>query len=567
MSHIFISHAHADNEIADNIYHFVKDRGIKVWIDLINIRPSNKWVREIQTSLNTCDSLLIVLSENWIASDSCLSEFLHALSLKKAIYVAKVSNINRDEFLWILELIQYVDLSKDFEEGAEKLIREISGNTGNLYRLSHITGNFPYHYLLLGFIGRSQDILKVKDKLKLGPTIIRGIGGIGKTRVAVQIALQHRSGVVIWHRASDESRSEEILVSLHKYLDLPGIITRRKLLEEIRNRNLMVVIDNADWVSKSFLEGYLELVYDLSNAGALVLLTGENDEKWQGITGLQVFIPGKLNVEDATRIVLEAKRVFRIERNLTDYANEIALESSNHPGLIQWAVRKAKFFDFDQIVNELKNVRGGVVEETFQKMIFQTIQQMKGHREYSHLNLHLDLKKLSVFRNGFTLAAARDVLQLQDEIRGPYQASVEERIQALQDWQFVNIRVNDGIERYDIIAQVIKAINPLYNDNDLDIEYNHFKHFQQLAFYCAYNQDYSELHHELANLEIAFAWALQSDPDLASEFFSECRKFFDKDGYAQKKNDWMNKLWNSQYEHSRKIVNEEDYNHKISGQG
>jgi hypothetical protein len=86
MAHVFISHSKQDVEFVRYLKTLLEQQGIPVWLDESRLTPSTRWWNEIETSIDTCGALIVVMSPNGKESDWVEREVLLAEQLKKPIF-------------------------------------------------------------------------------------------------------------------------------------------------------------------------------------------------------------------------------------------------------------------------------------------------------------------------------------------------------------------------------------------------------------------------------------------------------------------------------------------------
>ena len=58
----FLSYSRADETVAMRFATDLRERGIPMWVDQIDIRPSEHWDRAIERAVHECRGLVVILS-------------------------------------------------------------------------------------------------------------------------------------------------------------------------------------------------------------------------------------------------------------------------------------------------------------------------------------------------------------------------------------------------------------------------------------------------------------------------------------------------------------------------
>src|SRR5690606_7163724 len=162
---------------------------------------------------------------------------------------------------------------------------------------------------------------KVKDLLRHAPTMILGVGGVGKSRLAAEVALTSEDTQgAIWHVISDVSRPDEVLELLRDHFDLPTDTAPQDVLKPLRTHKRLIVLDNAEAVEEmdERRRAYAVLVDDLLYAGAQVLLT--SGVEWAEIEIALLYHLEQLAPEAAEKIVLDMADAFNVPHDLKPMA-------------------------------------------------------------------------------------------------------------------------------------------------------------------------------------------------------------------------------------------------------
>ncbi|HEY6285805.1 MAG TPA: tetratricopeptide repeat protein [Ktedonobacteraceae bacterium] len=269
---LFYSYAHKDeklrNELEKHLVHLKRLGLIINWYDR-DINAGTEWAYEIDTHLNSAQIILMLISPDFIASEYCYSiEMVRAMERHEAGDARVIPIIlrptewrsspfsklqalptngrpvtkwpNRDEAL--------LDVAKGIREVIKKLPPLVQKQvefvpTSDTIPLSSVleegqehdtnrapAWNVPYRRNPL-FTSR-EDILqhlhetftKLTEPSSNQPLVLSGLGGMGKTQIALEYAYRHREEYhdVLWAKADSQEVLASELASFATLLNLPG---------------------------------------------------------------------------------------------------------------------------------------------------------------------------------------------------------------------------------------------------------------------------------------------------------------------------------------------------------
>ena len=270
----FVSHADVDIQWAEWITAELESAGYGVIVKAWDFRPGENSIAKHDEALATCRHTLCLLSPAYAESEVAARTAAHYQALEgkeRALIPIKVAAGPVPPSLG--PIIQ-IDLS-DIDEEDEARRRLLAGVAGRAPRVAHgkfpksrttrvrfpgapqevweLRGHRPDRY----FIGRDDELAALHRALRAGsPTavlqVITGLGGLGKTRLAVEYAFRHGAGydTVWWIRAEDQATMRGDYVELAKALELPSqnddqaIAAIRQELR--RRRDWLLIFDNAE---------------------------------------------------------------------------------------------------------------------------------------------------------------------------------------------------------------------------------------------------------------------------------------------------------------------------------
>lgn len=115
---IFLSHSTRDNTPTRQIATGLREADFDVWVDFDSIRDGQRWLREIQSGIDDCEAVVVVLSKDSRQSEWVERECLYAFDHQKPVFIALI-----DDTLLPLHLIniQFTDCRVDLQDGVDKL--------------------------------------------------------------------------------------------------------------------------------------------------------------------------------------------------------------------------------------------------------------------------------------------------------------------------------------------------------------------------------------------------------------------------------------------------------------
>lgn len=116
---IFISYSRSDSDFAMKLANDLREAGINVWLDQLDINTGERWDRSIQSALRECPRLLIILSPDSMNSDSVMDEVSYALQEEKQMIPILFRECDID---FRLRRLQHIDFIMDYGLGFTKLL-------------------------------------------------------------------------------------------------------------------------------------------------------------------------------------------------------------------------------------------------------------------------------------------------------------------------------------------------------------------------------------------------------------------------------------------------------------
>ncbi len=114
----FFSYSREDSEFALRLANDLRAAGSAVWIDQLDIGPGERWDRVVQSALENCPSVLVILSPASVASNNVLDEVSFALDQNKTL----IPVLYREcDIPFRLRRFQHLDFTGDYDRMIEEL--------------------------------------------------------------------------------------------------------------------------------------------------------------------------------------------------------------------------------------------------------------------------------------------------------------------------------------------------------------------------------------------------------------------------------------------------------------
>ncbi len=108
----FFSYSREDSDFALRLAADLKAAGSNVWIDQIDIGPGELWDRKVQSALESCPCLLLILSPASVNSNNVLDEVSYALDKQKTL----IPILHRDcDIPFRIRRFQHLDFRNDYD--------------------------------------------------------------------------------------------------------------------------------------------------------------------------------------------------------------------------------------------------------------------------------------------------------------------------------------------------------------------------------------------------------------------------------------------------------------------
>ena len=383
---------------------------------------------------------------------------------------------------------------------------------------------------LTSFVGRDSEIGELRQLLAKNRLVtLTGAGGVGKTRLGIQVAAamagEFSDGV--WQvDLAPITDPELVAVTVARALglpDQPGRSTMDSLTRFIADRRMLVVLDNCEHL----LDASAALIVALLGAcSGLTLLTTSRESV--GVAGEASWrVPSLSLAGEAIELFTDRARHARPDFSVTGEADaaavtEICRRLDGMPLAIELAAARVRALSLAEILDSLHDrfrlLTGGA------RTAVRRQQTLRASVDWSHALLtepeRVLLRRLAAFSGGFDLDAAQRVAAGGDVER--YQ--VLDQLTLLVDKSLVMAEDGVGRTRYRLLETVRQyAAEKLGESGEADAtRARHRDHYTALAALLDapagrdHEQRLAQAEIEIDNLRAAFGWSREnSDVELA----------------------------------------------------
>jgi predicted ATPase/class 3 adenylate cyclase/DNA-binding CsgD family transcriptional regulator len=406
---------------------------------------------------------------------------------------------------------------------------------------------------LTSFVGRAAQITDVRQILAANRLVtLTGAGGVGKTRLAIQVAAQiaGQFGDGVWYvDLAPITDPELVSVTVARAFglpDQPGRSTMDSLLRFVRDRQMLVVLDNCEHL----LDACAELVLALLRGAARLTFLATSREAI-GVAGeVSWRVPSLSLADEALALFSDRARHARPDFTLTDdnaaTVGEICRRLDGLPLAIELAAARVRALSLGEILDSLHDrfrlLTGGA------RTAVRRQQTLRASVDWSHALLtepeRVLFRRLAVFLGGFDLDAAQAVAGGGDVQR----FQVLDQLTLLVDKSLVVADNSGGRTRYRLLETVRQyAQEKLGESAESDmVRTRHRDHYTAMAAPldapagrdCERRIEQAET--EIDNLRAAFAWSREnSDVEVALALASSLQPLWQARGRLREGLAWF----------------------------
>ena len=118
----FLSYSRSDERFALRFAKDLRSRGVAMWVDQLDIRPSEHWDRAIEKAVRDCRGIVVIVSPRSVASDNVADEISYAIENGKSVLPVMIEKCSLP--LRITRM-QVIDASAGYERAVEQCVAEL----------------------------------------------------------------------------------------------------------------------------------------------------------------------------------------------------------------------------------------------------------------------------------------------------------------------------------------------------------------------------------------------------------------------------------------------------------
>jgi len=258
MKDFFISHRGSDTKWAGWIAYALKEEGYEVILDAWDFRPGGNIPLQMDRALRECERTIAVLSPDYFTSGYTQAEWAATFWQDPEGLEGRLVPvvIEKTELRGLLGSIHFIDLTDVDEATARRrLVCGVKGESvwpdsspefpGRSEDRPPFPGLPPHwnvpHNRNPNFTGRGDLLTALHEQLNSGEATavtqaIKGLGGVGKTQLAVEYAYRHRDDyeIVWWVRSEEPAKLAADYAGLAEHLGIEQEQDQKKVIAAVR---------------------------------------------------------------------------------------------------------------------------------------------------------------------------------------------------------------------------------------------------------------------------------------------------------------------------------------------
>ena len=410
------------------------------------------------------------------------------------------------------------------------------------------------------FIGRTHELAVLRERLDEHRVVtITGPGGIGKTRLALQMAaevVQNFSGGVFFVALASIINGDLVahaLASALGIVELPNEPLLATVIRYIDGKQILLIFDNSERLLTESATLVKRIVSECPNARCLVTsreplhLVGEYVERLSTMTTPEgARTVADLESGDGSRLFLERARA-AVDTRLSLSANDCALIADicrrvdGIPLAIELAASRLATMPLARLADKLSS-RLLVNKDPTADRRHRTLRDAI---EWSYSQLDAEEKRLfmalSIFHGGCTIEA----------LEGVTEAGADDAIESLVDKSLVQVDLDDkGNTRYRLLGPIYEFASHELTDagSSERLRSHHFRFYGGLASSAVVGSGetkkarFDELDREMHNMRAALEWASENAVEDAAQLAMDLAAFWRARGSFTEGRRWFARL-------------------------
>ena len=401
---------------------------------------------------------------------------------------------------------------------------------------------------LTGFVGRGRELEEIHELLGRARLVtLVGVGGVGKTRLALEAARRAATDmvdavvVVDLVPVSDPDLVQAHVASALGVRELPGTPLDVALRDALRGGEVLLALDNCEHVRDAAAQvarDLLEAVPDLRILATSREILDVPGEATYPVPPMGVPEAGDdddvVRASEAVRLLVDRATLSRhgltLDANAYETAGRICRELDGLPLAIELAAARAKVLSLDEIAGRLRDRFRFLVSE--RRLADARHRTLREAMDWSYELLEPDerelLARLSVFPGGATLRSIAAVCLDGDE------DGAERLVERLADASVVNPVETRSGTRYRLLETVrAYAAEQLPETDRSGLHRRHAEHVRELAEATNLSLEssgrvmsFALAQDELSSIRAALQWAEREDPALGLEIACALERFW-----------------------------------------
>lgn len=129
----FISYSRVDSDFVLRLARDLRNAGVPVWLDQIDIVAGSRWDQAIETALASCSAFVVALSPESIASVNVMDEVSFALEERKSIFPVVIKPC---KVPFRLRRLQAIDFGPGYDSGFAQLLMAVRSESSTAAQLN-----------------------------------------------------------------------------------------------------------------------------------------------------------------------------------------------------------------------------------------------------------------------------------------------------------------------------------------------------------------------------------------------------------------------------------------------